>query len=156
DRPGSLAQQEVDQVLLLRDAPLEVRDRRLRDGDVALGLRYLEPRRDAPFEPVLEQLQRAFARLERVLRDRELVVELAEVEVRLAHARYERDEHAAPGVLGREILRLGARAQAAHASPQIELPVEPEIHAVEPGVVPRAAGRHLARIDGVLIRSRAG
>ena len=78
---GKVAEQHADEVLLLRDAPLDVGDGRAGAEHQLLGLAHVDQRRHAAALAHLRQLQRLLARRQRPPRDLELQVERAQPEV---------------------------------------------------------------------------
>src|SRR3712207_7781970 len=58
--------------------------------------------------------------------DPELEVERPQRQIRLGYVRHERGRHAAPRLLGREVLRASGFAQAPQPAPDVQLPPEAE------------------------------
>src|SRR4029079_2590869 len=84
-------------------------------------------------------------RRDRVLRDDELLVELAQREVVSRHLGDERDEDAAPRLLRGEVLGLRRLVETADPSPEVELP--PEVDVGGDGFERRvASGRDESRV----------
>ena len=102
---GKLPEQQADQVLLLRDPALELDNGRARAEHELLRFADVEERGDAAALAHLRQLQRILARGQRALRDLELQIERAQLEVGVGDVADDRRQHGAPAPFGREQLR---------------------------------------------------
>ena len=72
DRPRVVAEEQADEVLLLRDLPLERRDLTGGAVDELFGLAHVDERRRAALLPHLGEAQRFLPRRERAPREVEL------------------------------------------------------------------------------------
>src|SRR5437773_2669548 len=148
DVPGRPSEKGRELVLFGDDLALEVRDTRPRLGERRLGARHLEQRADpTPVTPT-EEVEGVLEGDPRALRDRQLAVELEQLEVGLRHVAHQREQHAAPRRLGGEIIGPRGLGGPSDAAPDVDLPgeVEGPEEGVEGGV-PRAAGDEGALAD---------
>ena len=131
NRRRRLAQQDADLILLGDDVALELRDRRLRFTESALGPRGLEPGRGAELEPILEDVERPLVGVGAVAGDVEPHVELQQLEVGLRQVADQRQPDAAPGVLGGQEGRPRRLVRAPDAAPDVQLPRRRERAVIE-------------------------
>ena len=91
-------------------------------ASAASAAQRVELRDDAAQVLALEQVVGLLEGHDRLARDRELAVELGELEPGLRHARHEREHDAAPERLGREQVRARRLGGAPDAAPHVDLP----------------------------------
>src|SRR6185295_11131917 len=73
-------------------------------------------------EPELEELERLPVSLQRLVRDLELRIETAQLQIRARHLSDQREDQAASRLLGREDIGARCLGLPADASPEIDLP----------------------------------
>jgi hypothetical protein len=141
-------QEEGQPVLLLRDAPFEVRDAGHRRRERRAGAGRLEAGRGAGLQAAVEQVVRLLERCGGALRGLQLQIELAQLEVARRHVGDEREQHAAARLLAGQDLRPRRLVQPPDAAPQIDLPGDAEVDVIKV-VRPRAG---LTELRGLAAR----
>jgi hypothetical protein len=116
------AQQHADEVLLLRDLPLERRDLAGRAVDQLLGLAHVEQGRHAASFAYLGQLQRLLPRRECSPRNIQFQIQRAQAEVRARDLADQGGQHRPASPLCGEQLSAGRFGGTAELAPEIELP----------------------------------
>ena len=122
DRAGIAAEQEVDLVLGRRDLQFELRNARggiRHRGGGAVGF---ELGGDAVDPPVVENPVAAGVGVGGGALDRQLLVQVEQIEIGGGDIADQRDRHAAAGFVRGEVLGASGLGQAADASPEINFP----------------------------------
>jgi hypothetical protein len=125
---GIAAEEEVDLVLPGHDRALDLGDLRRDQRQRGLGACRLQAGGRSALQPAVEQVVGVLERGGRALRDRELGVQLAQVHVGHGDVRHQGKEDPAAPLLRREVLGAGGLAEPPDASPQVQLPREPDVH----------------------------
>ncbi len=122
DRPRVAADQHRQRALRLRDLRFDQRDLRGRGLVLRLRLRHVHHRHLAVLELQREQVHRFLVGLQRLLRHVQLRVQPAQLQVAVGHLRHQRQDHAAPRLVGGQHVGIGGFGLAADAAPQVDLP----------------------------------
>src|SRR6266567_1262868 len=85
-----VAKQNADGIFLLRDAPLQVRDLRVRRIENLLRLQNVKPCSHTMLDAKIRELHRVLLRLDGLARDLELKIKLQESEISARHVAHER------------------------------------------------------------------
>jgi hypothetical protein len=162
-RRREISQQDIDEILLLRYATLEIDDGRAGAEDQLLGLAHVEQRGDAAGLANLSELQRLLPGCQRTLGNLELQIERTQFEVRVGNIADDRGENSALPPLRRQQLSASRFGGPAVPAPEIQSPVDGTARPHGPGGCRRSriarrtasrAGRRRHRHRRILIRSR--
>lgn len=106
NRVGIAPDQQADGVLALSDGGFQLRDLDRRRLILRLRLAHVQFRGQAGLEPKPGDAQRFGAGLQGAAADRQLLIQRAQLDVVVGHARHQRQNHRAPGFLGRQQISL--------------------------------------------------
>ncbi len=120
------AEQDRQRTLGLRDLRLDLRDLRRRSLVLRLRLGDGHLRSLPVLELELVEAHRFAVGAERALRDRKLLVQAAQRDVVGGNRAHQRQDHAAPGLVGGEHVRLRRLGKAPDASPEVDFPARAE------------------------------
>jgi hypothetical protein len=109
--------QEVELLLLLARLHADARQPAFGARQLRLALAHVKLRRESALEARPRQLERLAPVSYRRLGDDDLLVEIAQLEVRPSDVAHHGDDHATPAVLGGQKLRFGGLVEAPQAPP---------------------------------------